>query len=120
LLEPGVLSQSLELVNWNFGRMRRLTFPREKPSDFPAAFPPAFYPAPRKEGRFVVSHQRALVAAFSEVAFTIFPALVYLVLTITEMVRLDARLALVVVVFAPIAPLIGARGGPRSSRASAR
>jgi ATP-binding cassette subfamily B protein len=49
------------------------------------------------------------VTAFSEVAFTIFPAVVYLIVSVTIMVRLDPFLALLVVLFAPIAPLIGAR-----------
>ncbi|HEX6939310.1 MAG TPA: ABC transporter ATP-binding protein [Longimicrobiales bacterium] len=48
------------------------------------------------------------VAAMSEIAFSVLPALVYLVISLAIMVRLDWRLSLVVLAFAPLPALIGA------------
>jgi len=48
------------------------------------------------------------VNAFSELAFNVLPALVYLVLVATTVMRLDWRLGLIVLVFAPIPAVIGA------------
>jgi ATP-binding cassette, subfamily B, bacterial len=49
------------------------------------------------------------VNAFSEIAFHLLPALVYLALSAVVMVRLDWRLSLVVLLFAPAPALIGMR-----------
>ncbi len=48
------------------------------------------------------------VGAMSEIAFNVLPALVYLVISLAIMVRLDWRLSLVVLAFAPLPALIGA------------
>ena len=52
------------------------------------------------------------VAAFNDATFNLVPTLLYLVLSIAAMVRLDWRLALLVVVFAPLPAIIGARAAP--------
>jgi ATP-binding cassette subfamily B protein len=51
----------------------------------------------------------AFVAAFAEVAFGVLPSVLYLVMSIVAMWRMDWRLALVVVAFTPLPALIGAR-----------
>lgn len=48
-----------------------------------------------------------LVSALSEVAFNIFPGLVYLIISLIVMFRLDFRLSLIVLFFTPIPALIG-------------
>lgn len=48
------------------------------------------------------------VGAMSEIAFNVLPALVYLAISLVIMVRLDWRLSLVVLAFAPLPALIGA------------
>jgi ATP-binding cassette subfamily B protein len=50
-----------------------------------------------------------LVTAISELAFNIFPAVVYLAISLVVMFRLDWRLSLLVLVFAPLPALVGAR-----------
>jgi ATP-binding cassette, subfamily B, bacterial len=50
----------------------------------------------------------AYVGAFGELAFNVLPALVYLVLSVVAMCKMNWRLALVVLVFTPIPALIGA------------
>jgi ATP-binding cassette, subfamily B, bacterial len=47
------------------------------------------------------------VAAIAEIAFNILPGLIYLAISVIVMFRLDWRLSLVVVLFAPIPALIG-------------
>lgn len=47
------------------------------------------------------------VGALSEMAFNIFPGLVYLIISIAVMFSLDARLSLIVLFFAPLPALIG-------------
>jgi ATP-binding cassette subfamily B protein len=54
----------------------------------------------------------AWVAAFGDATFNLLPTLLYLTLSIFAMVRLDSRLALLVVVFAPLPAIIGARAAP--------
>jgi ATP-binding cassette subfamily B protein len=49
-----------------------------------------------------------VTAAFSEFAVQLFPALVYLCVSVTIMFRIDVRLALLVLVFAPLPALVGA------------
>jgi ATP-binding cassette subfamily B protein len=53
-----------------------------------------------------------VVAAFGELAFKTVPALLYLVLAVAAMARLDWRLTLCVVVFAPLPALLAARAAP--------
>jgi ATP-binding cassette subfamily B protein len=52
------------------------------------------------------------VAAFGDTTFNLIPTLLYLTLSIAAMVRLDWRLALLVIVFAPLPAIIGARAAP--------
>lgn len=49
------------------------------------------------------------VNAFGELAFNVFPAVIYLGLSAVALLALDWRLALIVLAFAPIPALIGAR-----------
>ena len=49
------------------------------------------------------------VAAFSEAAFHAVPAVVYLAISVVVMIRLDWRLSLVVIAFAPLPALLGTR-----------
>jgi ATP-binding cassette subfamily B protein len=60
------------------------------------------------------------VAAFSELAYNLLPTLLYLALSVTAMVRLDWRLALVVIAFTPLPALIGARAAPEQIRRERR
>lgn len=48
-----------------------------------------------------------LVGALAELAFNVFPGVVYLILSLVVMFRLDWRLSLVVLFFAPLPALIG-------------
>ncbi|HEX5581510.1 MAG TPA: ABC transporter ATP-binding protein [Gemmatimonadaceae bacterium] len=48
------------------------------------------------------------VAAFAEVAFTLLPSLVYLAISVVAMWRMDWRLAVVALLFAPLPAAIGA------------
>ena len=50
----------------------------------------------------------AFVAAFADVAFSVVPSLVYLSLSVVAMWRMEWRLALVVLLFAPLPALVGA------------
>jgi ATP-binding cassette subfamily B protein len=50
----------------------------------------------------------AFINAFGELGFNVLPTLVYLALSIVAMLRLDWRLAIVVLVFTPLPALIGA------------
>ncbi|HEX2217976.1 MAG TPA: ABC transporter ATP-binding protein [Gemmatimonadales bacterium] len=52
------------------------------------------------------------VAAFGDATFNLVPTLLYLTLSIASMVRLEWRLAALVVVFAPLPAIIGARAAP--------
>ena len=52
------------------------------------------------------------VTAFCETAFNLLPTLLYLVLSIAAMLRMDWRLAVAVIVFAPVPALIGAWAAP--------
>ncbi|MBA3658980.1 MAG: ABC transporter ATP-binding protein [Gemmatimonadales bacterium] len=60
------------------------------------------------------------VSAFSDVAFNLLPTLLYLVLSVTAMLRMEWRLAAVVLVFTPIPALIGARAAPEQMRRERR
>jgi ATP-binding cassette subfamily B protein len=54
---------------------------------------------------------QGFLSAITEVAFQVLPALVYLVIAVAIMLKLDWRLALLVLVFAPLPALIAARAG---------
>lgn len=55
---------------------------------------------------------QALVAAVTEIAFTVLPAIFYLTLSVAIMARLDGRLTALVLIFAPIPALVGAVAAP--------
>jgi ATP-binding cassette subfamily B protein len=52
------------------------------------------------------------VTAFCETAFNLFPTLLYLVLSVTAMLQMEWRLAVAVIVFAPLPAIIGAWAAP--------
>ncbi len=52
------------------------------------------------------------VTAFCETAFNLFPTLLYLVLSVTAMLQMEWRLAVAVIVFAPLPAVIGAWAAP--------
>jgi ATP-binding cassette subfamily B protein len=58
---------------------------------------------------------QGLVGAFSDVAFNLLPALVFFALALVMMVRLDARLCILLVALVPLPPLIGALAAPRQA-----
>jgi ATP-binding cassette subfamily B protein len=60
------------------------------------------------------------VAAFSDVAFNLLPTLLYLVLSVLAMLRMEWRLAAAVIVFTPLPALIGARAAPEQMRRERR
>jgi ATP-binding cassette subfamily B protein len=62
----------------------------------------------------------AYVAAFTDIAFNLLPTLLYLVLSITAMIQLESRLALLVLLFTPLPALIGARAAPEQTRRERR
>ena len=55
---------------------------------------------------------QGFVSAFNEIAFNVVPAVVYLILALVFMFRLDARLATVVTIFAPLPAIIAALAAP--------
>jgi ATP-binding cassette subfamily B protein len=59
---------------------------------------------------------QGLVGALSDIAFNVVPAAVYLVLSLAVMARLDARLAVLVLAFAPIPALIARFAAPMQTR----
>jgi ATP-binding cassette subfamily B protein len=52
------------------------------------------------------------VTAFCETAFNLFPTLLYLVLSVAAMLQMEWRLAIAVIVFAPLPAIIGAWAAP--------
>ena len=60
------------------------------------------------------------VGAFSDVAFNLLPTLLYLILSVMAMLRMEWRLALAVIVFTPLPALIGARAAPEQMRRERR
>jgi ATP-binding cassette, subfamily B, bacterial len=60
------------------------------------------------------------VTAFGDTTFNLVPTLLYLALSVAAMVRLDWRLALLVVLFAPLPAIIGARAAPEQIRRERR
>ncbi len=59
---------------------------------------------------------QGLVGALTEIAFNVVPAAVYLVLSVVVMLRLEPRLALLVLVFAPLPALIARLAAPMQTR----
>jgi ATP-binding cassette subfamily B protein len=59
---------------------------------------------------------QGLVGALSDIAFNVVPAAVYLVLSLTIMFRLEPRLALLVLLFAPLPALIARLAAPMQTR----
>lgn len=57
-----------------------------------------------------------LVGALAELAFNVLPGVVYLVLSLVVMFRLDWRLSLAVIFFAPLPALIGMRAAAEQTR----
>ncbi|HYF39820.1 MAG TPA: ABC transporter transmembrane domain-containing protein, partial [Gemmatimonadales bacterium] len=60
------------------------------------------------------------VGAFSDVAFNLLPTLLYLILSVMAMLRMEWRLALAVIVFTPLPALIGAKAAPEQMRRERR
>ncbi len=58
---------------------------------------------------------QGFIGAFSEIAFNILPALVYLVIALVVMVQLDWRMTLLVGAFTPLPALIAALAAPRQT-----
>jgi ATP-binding cassette subfamily B protein len=59
---------------------------------------------------------QGFVSAFAEIAFGVLPALLYLVIAVVVMLQLDWRLALVVLAFTPLPPMIAAWSAPEQTR----
>jgi ATP-binding cassette subfamily B protein len=59
---------------------------------------------------------QGVVGAFSELAFSVLPALVFLGVSAVLMVRLEWRMALLVFAFVPLPALIGVRAAPAQAR----
>ncbi|HYD42959.1 MAG TPA: ABC transporter ATP-binding protein [Anaeromyxobacter sp.] len=59
---------------------------------------------------------QGLVGALADLAFNALPALVYLVLSVAVMLRLEWRLALLVLVFAPVPALVARLAAPMQTR----
>lgn len=60
------------------------------------------------------------VTAFCETAFNFLPTLLYLVLSVTAMLRMEWRLAVAVIIFAPLPALIGAWAAPEQMQRERR
>jgi ATP-binding cassette, subfamily B, bacterial len=63
---------------------------------------------------------QGFLSAFNQIAFQSLPALVYLALSVVFMVRLDARLAVVVLLLSPLPAVIAGFAGPRQARRERR
>jgi ATP-binding cassette, subfamily B, bacterial len=59
---------------------------------------------------------QGIVNALNEIAFNALPAVVYLLMSAAILVRLDARLAAIVLVFAPLPAIVAAVAAPRQTR----
>ncbi len=59
---------------------------------------------------------QGVIGALSEISFNVLPAIAYLGLALVMMIRLDWRLTLLVILFAPIPALIAAFAAPRQIR----
>jgi ATP-binding cassette, subfamily B, bacterial len=60
------------------------------------------------------------VTAFCDTAFNLLPTLLYLVLSVAAMLRMEWHLALVVIVFAPVPAIIGAWAAPEQMQRERR
>ena len=60
------------------------------------------------------------VGAFSDVAFNLLPTLLYLILSVMAMLRMEWRLGLAVIIFTPLPALIGAKAAPEQMRRERR
>jgi ATP-binding cassette, subfamily B, bacterial len=60
------------------------------------------------------------VAAFCDTAFNLLPTLLYLVLSVAAMLRMEWHLALVVIIFAPVPAIIGAWAAPEQMQRERR
>ncbi|HEV8455270.1 MAG TPA: ABC transporter ATP-binding protein [Gemmatimonadales bacterium] len=60
------------------------------------------------------------VTAFCDTAFNLLPTLLYLVLSVTAMLRMEWHLAIAVIVFAPVPALIGAWAAPEQEQRERR
>ena len=60
------------------------------------------------------------VAAFCDTAFNLLPTLLYLVISVIAMLRMEWHLAVAVIIFAPIPALIGAWAAPEQMRRERR
>lgn len=60
------------------------------------------------------------VTAFCDTAFNLLPTLLYLVLSVAAMLRLEWHMAVAVIVFAPVPALIGAWAAPEQERRERR
>jgi ATP-binding cassette subfamily B protein len=56
------------------------------------------------------------MTAFTEVVVQLFPAIIYLVVSVAVMVRIDARLSLIVAAFAPLPAIVGALAAKEQAR----
>ena len=59
---------------------------------------------------------QGFINALSQILFNVFPALLYLGISVVIMFKLDWRLAVMVLYFAPLPALIAAVGGPEQTR----
>jgi ATP-binding cassette, subfamily B, bacterial len=59
---------------------------------------------------------QGFIGAISEIAFNVLPAVAYLLLAIVIMLRLDWRLTLLVLFFAPLPAVLAAMAAPRQTR----
>lgn len=92
-----------ELLDVVVGRLHRL--------------PLSFY---RKEsvGAIVERVERGtqgMIESFSRLAFDVVPSVVFLLITVIVMLRLEWRLALLIIVLAPLPPLIAMRAAPKQT-----
>jgi ATP-binding cassette, subfamily B, bacterial len=93
-----------ELLDMVVGRLHRL--------------PLSFY---RKEsvGGLMTRVERGIqgiIESFSQIAFDVIPAALFLLITIIVMLRLEWRLALIILILAPLPPLIAMKAAPRQTR----
>ena len=93
-----------ELLDVVVGRLHRL--------------PLSFY---RKEGvgAIVTRVERGtqgMIESFSSLAFDVIPSVVFLLITVIVMLRLEWRLALLIMALAPLPPLIAMKAAPRQTK----
>ena len=59
---------------------------------------------------------QGFINALSQILFNVFPAILYLVISVIVMFKLEWRLAVMVLYFAPLPALIATVGGPEQTR----